>query len=1167
MSLWPQSPWSERFDIRDVPFDFGDGLSHSGRAPEFPRLDALNYHDLPSQRPVAMPDDQGLDKLFHTEKWQESKLHGQRSWQVGAINEYMAHLPYHGGHSANYDHGQNYADYQSHLFTVDESRWFNFLRRDNWFDLEQKPYVNETRPHIQQWTVKDPRIWSEMIILIEFAYRVLDQLIRERDQWLDTLLFGDMVNLDGSPIPASVSTEPGKYALRERSPLSRPGPGAYEVAARARLEYLTRFASFSFTDEWDEEEADVSARGLTTTVDDPSRRGEIGYVQSSLVLLHAPFLRGLCEDAPPALTPAEASLSRHDNAITHAITIQRRYERWITSPGEEPYLGEEQMAEMGISFERHLDGGATHHVGNHSRWTLTPGRTNRERLQVLCLGDENVVLPLWNYSQVPRDALDLGFLQKRYPVNFVWHMPPFFASLLFTDQYWNDVVAKKGRNALKPPAVCYTPIIRMDANGKSHTYAAQLSHMAPAVDELRGPLQKVRAAWQDRNTQMAQLRPWFSGERAEWQKSLWGWSGMRAMIQLFRSHHAQRNLRGCHEALRYIMDASSYIMLNPGDPIYATERMSYRPYYVLSILMAASLPLEDVPEELPVDILRNHSTTQLANWKTATKVVTRNIERSRVRIPLMGIPGNSAPRHQLDYLTFALSQLGKGNPTPKPWRDAILNCYRHLYQQRTNPSMYTWDWAEFTFDVPAYSRSAAYVIATLVFNHPNPGYPTLSPDRIVLPFPREGIWRSPKIPAQEPGPKPPPRVYTASEIAANNWIIVPTSNNVPEVWDPTGVANGVHGSGVAAHNLLLDMRHCGRVLKGDADPAARAFRRELKSDPDRHMGQLLVWYLESEVLELDGALSRDHLKMDEDEWVYDITKFLANATDDEKRAVLSDHPTDPGYLDGNQISQELWRKLNRYICGALRPDIAAPITSMADAPQLLTLSELRAYDNPESGAYIAIDEFIYDITNYIDHHPTPSTMLARLAGHDATKEFYQYHPGGVASLKLFLEGHTIARVGRLLPEWDGRTIRADEFALHEYVYKVDATYQGSYAGQDMTSTFVGTGYSPYKPDLLKVHLKSSELAVAKRGPSQNPASLRVTRAELQAHNDANGGQGAWVAVSESGMVYDVTSVIRHPEYFEDIPADLESCVGGEITGAAMWMGMHVPHRNQGVLGP
>ncbi|KAK8062289.1 hypothetical protein PG997_014386 [Apiospora hydei] len=1107
IALWPRSPWAERFDIRDVPFDFGDGLRHSGRAPEFPRLDALNYHDLPSQWPVAMPDDQGLDRLFHTEKWQETTLHGQRSWQVGAINEYMAHLPYHGGHSANYDHGQNYANYQSHLFTVDESRWFNFLRKDNWFDLEQKPYVNETRPHIQQWTVKDPRIWSEMSILIEFAYRVLDQLIRERDQ-------------------------------------CRPGPGAYEVAARARLEHLTRFASFSFTDEWDEEQADVAARGLTTTVDDPSRAGEQGYVQSTLVLLHAPFLRGLCEDAPPTLTPAEASFSRHDNAITHAITIQRRNERWATTPGTEPYLGDEQMSEMGISFERHLDGGATYHMGNHSRWALTPGRTNREKLQVLCLSEENVALPLWNYNQVPRDALDLGFLQKRYPVNFLWHMPPFFASLLFTDQYWNDVVAKKGRNALKPPAVCYTPIIRMDANGKSHTYAAQLSNMAPAVDELRGPLQQVRAAWQDRNTQMAQLRPWFSGERAEWQKSLWGWSGMRTMIQVFRSYHAQRNLRGCHEAMRYITDAVSYIMLNPGDPIYIQERMSYRPYYVLSILMAASLPLEDVLEEPLVDILRNHSTTQLVNWKTATKVVTRTLERSRVRIPMTGVPGNSAPRHQLDYLTFAMSQFPIGNSTPKPWRDAILNCYRHLYQQRMNPSMYTWDWAEFAFDVPAYSRSAAYVIANL-------GRDMAQSENTSTGARAEAA----------------PRVYTASEIAANNWVIVPTSNNVPEVWDPTGVANGVHGSGVAAQNLLVDMRHCGKVLKGDADPAARAFRRELKSDPDRHMGQLLVWYLESEVLELNGALSREHLKMDGDEWVYDITKFLANATDDEKRAVLSDHPTDPGYLDGNQISEELWGKLNRYICGALRPDIAAPITLMADSPQLLTSSELRAYDNPDSGAYIAIDEFIYDITNYIDHHPTPVTMLAQLAGQDATQDFYQYHPGGIASLKLFHEGHTMARVGRLLPEWDGRTIRADEFALHEYVYKVDATYQLGYAGQDMTSTFVGTGYSPYKPDLLKVHLKSSELAVAKRAPAQNTASLRVTRAELQTHNDANGGQGAWVAVSESGMVYDVTSVIKHPEYFEDIPVDLGNCVGGEITGAAMWMGVHVPHRNQGVLGP
>ncbi|KAK8030056.1 hypothetical protein PG993_011347 [Apiospora rasikravindrae] len=1093
-TLWPRSPWAERFDYPDVPFNFGDGLLHSGHAPEYPSLDALNYHDLPSQQPINKPDDQGLDRLFHTEKWQDQRLLGLKSWQVGAINlwtvasnlerhsEYMASANYHGGHSANYDHGQNYIAYERGLFTVDESRWFNFLKKENWLELEQKSFPNETRRRIQHWTVNNDRIWYEVKIIVEFAYRVMDQLIKERDQWLDTLLFGEMVNLDGSPIPASVTTEPEKYALQARPRPSLPDRGKYEAIARARVEELTRFVTFSFTDEWDEEQADANARGESMAFYERFRRAEPGYRMTPLVLTNASFIRDLCEDAPPILTPAEASLKRYDTSktllheIMHSIAFQRCFDRWAMPSTDElePYIGDEQLAEVGISFDRHFLGGAAAHGGDLGSTTLMPGRTYREKLQVWLHSDENVVRSYGAYNQAPRDALDLASVRKRYPINLLWLVPPFFASLLFTDQYWNDVVAKKGRNAFKPPAVCYTPTYR-GSNGVVAIHGAHLSDKKPAVDELRGPLQTVRAAWQDRNTQMAQLRPWFDAARAQWQMTLWGWSGMRTQIQLFRIHHAQRDLRGCLGALRVLTRNSLDFIQNASDPIYNKERLTYIPYRIVCYLMAASLPFRDLPEEI-----------------------------SEV--------------NQLDYLATAMALLFPlstlATPVSKPWRDALVSCYRHLYQQRMVPFMnFRTDWADFIFDVPAYDSNAPDVLAHLAAPNVSLAGPSLTADVVVPPnsFPKEGVGRSPKIPAQEPGPKTPTRFYTASEIAGNDYIIVPTSNIEPEVWDPSGIANGVWGSTPAAQNMVLDQWHCGKVLKNDSDPAAQAFRRELRSQPDRRMGKLLVWYTESEVLEFDGVLSRTLFKM----WgqsVYNITEFLEVATEDEAKAVLSPDPQSAGYLDETKISDALWNKLGAYICGGVRPDSVPPITTMANSsPLLLTLSQLRAHDNPDSGVYIAIDGFIYDITDYIQHHPTHFALLARLAGQDVTQEFYQAHPRGIASLNIAVVGHTIQWVGRVLPEWDGRTIRADEFVLHDFVYKVDATRQSSYGGRDMTRSLVGQGSSPEKLDLTEVNLRRPERAVAKRVPVDSPSSFSITPAELRAHNDAFGLEGAWVA--------------------------------------------------------
>lgn len=95
----------------------------------------------------------------------------------------MAHLPFHGGHSANYDYTENYQKFESQLFTIDENKWFDIWKKDNWFDLEEKPRPNEKRPHISKWTVQDPRIWNELRIIIELSQRILDLLIRERDEW------------------------------------------------------------------------------------------------------------------------------------------------------------------------------------------------------------------------------------------------------------------------------------------------------------------------------------------------------------------------------------------------------------------------------------------------------------------------------------------------------------------------------------------------------------------------------------------------------------------------------------------------------------------------------------------------------------------------------------------------------------------------------------------------------------------------------------------------------------------------------------------------------------------------------------------------------------------------------------------------------------------------
>jgi len=61
----------------------------------------------------------------------------------------------------------------------------------------------------------------------------------------------------------------------------------------------------------------------------------------------------------------------------------------------------------------------------------------------------------------------------------------------------------------------------------------------------------------------------------------------------------------------------------------------------------------------------------------------------------------------------------------------------------------------------------------------------------------------------------------------------------------------------------------------------------------------------------------------------------------------------------------------------------------------LSTKEVATHKTVEEGLWIIIDSEVYDVTKFIDEHPGGPKILKRVAGKDASKQFWKYHGDNV----------------------------------------------------------------------------------------------------------------------------------------------------------------------------
>lgn len=508
-----------------------------------------------------------------------------------------------------------------------------------------------------------------------------------------------------------------------------------------------------------------------------------------------------------------------------------------------------------------------------------PGEATRWKFAVAAVSDEEMFDAFRNYGQADRDALDqkdTSYLDALGGTELAWHAPAFFAALQFTDQYWDDVVGKKGRNALKPPAVCYAT--REQRLEEIRWYDVIESERAHAADELRAPVTRVREELRNRRRAMKEIRPWHEAEAGPWDRSVWGWTLMRRHIQGFRAYHARRDFAKCVSILRVAINMILVVKTydEPEKNIGAHLALTCEVYLKLCYLMAASLPCKTVGKGERIRTSRSYY--RMENGKSVRTGMERVVTQASQAIEMPNIR-DTTPIGPMDYLVEVKNGLfgtpggfltGPGKAAsraPREWTNALMDTYRDLLRQREKPGMNPRDdWAEFNFDIPPYSRDAAWHVLQATPADLTAGKISL----IEIPTPhdvRRTSAQDPGFQVREQWPTIAPKYYPAGVVADNNWILLGGTEGFWEIWNPVGLADP------ATLQAMLSRSRNGWTLKADAlDPSGNvgAFRRTLRNEGARYVGRLVSMLTESEVLEFDGSLSTPLYKIYRD-IVFDVT--------------------------------------------------------------------------------------------------------------------------------------------------------------------------------------------------------------------------------------------------------------------------------------------------------
>ncbi|CAJ2511737.1 Uu.00g073620.m01.CDS01 [Anthostomella pinea] len=708
---------------------------------------------------------------------------------------------------------------------------------------------------------------------------------------------------------------------------------------------------------------------------------------------------------------------------------------------------------------------------------------------------------------------------------------------------WQKFVPIEGSAAFKVPRFMRAYDTSVGEEQRYMT-AKLLNHQpdqASVYTTMGNRFKRINQSWKIR-------RPWYADEYKKWQMTPWAWPQCRTLISRLKEAQLDSvvHLGSCAqvEAKQISERLSRYMKIYfANKKAKAGENSVIWLFAVIGLLMEASIPyMDDEYNEMTVTTEFHPSTQAAAKNGWPTLISNRKSKRS-------GCAKSKYSNHgeMLDKFKDLFAQCVKTYAMPQSWISALAQAARDVIAERQKnpePDVHT----SFNFDIPPYDSSEPWVVrqdneSADVFLRDAErlisvaAAPTSTKGRMVSvsSAATKSVAMKNSISSQSRLTRIPTLYFTVGEITNHRavdhaWIVEPDGSYGYDVYDITEELKQLKLTNQQYQALLaMTPDRCRMLSRNGAQ--ANAIRAKLGKEISR-IGKQMMELHPAEFEEYTDGQGRSSGKT----WVafgtyiYDITEFPFTSQDEKQRVLQAsrDEMPDPS-SPADQFDDELLDNLSLFKCGSLKS------SKSSVRPQLYPMTEkmLRWHDNPGTGVYVAIQDVIYDITGYIEHHPGGRDILMMGGGVDQTAAFLQSHDPAI------LRDYEELKVGRLVKEVNLDEVKRDEIVLHDWVFNINGLrgkdpvlYNDllSHRGTDATSVLTTEGSASVALSRLYLHEKASVVAKLR---DLRPLPT-ITDGVLARHYEPDWAGGAWLEAN--GDVYNVTDIMEHPQYYrKEIP--------------------------------